>query len=599
MRRSIRWKITGSYLLLVLLVLVIFTAYVVRALERQYLSNYEYVVAAQAKVISLMLKEQTASGSVTLAERGGADLARLDAMLQQVKWRKDATIALLDATGRSPAGPVDTSLPEIRKAFAGEEGTAIRNDEAGLKRVYAAAPIFGPDNRVVGVVHVSAPHAWVVRQLRRIAPALATAGLLGLVAAWVIGTGLSRRLTRPLDALSRAAVQLSAGDLRSRVPVRSTDEFGRLGGTFNTMAGRLEDTIQAISTERTRVEAIIAAMTDAVVATDRNESVLLLNRAAEDLLDVNRRTALGRRAGDVFSAPRLAGMLHEAAAYGRVTAEELPPGSAGDRVVEAHCAPVRAENGTVTGAVAVLRDVTELRQTERLRRELTANVSHELRTPLTSIKGFAETLLDGAMADEVTCRRFLSIIDGETDRLVKLVDDLLDLSLLESKRLTLELKPVDVGVLVAHTVDKLRPLAATQRLTLQQSGASGIVVSADADRLEQVLTNLVDNALKYTPEGGRVDVQVAAANGEVEVLVNDSGRGIGPEDLPHVFERFYRADRSRTRGSGGTGLGLAIAKHIVEAHGGRISVSSQPNEGTTFKVTLPRGADGRAAAPGV
>jgi two-component system phosphate regulon sensor histidine kinase PhoR len=282
-----------------------------------------------------------------------------------------------------------------------------------------------------------------------------------------------------------------------------------------------------------------------------------------------------------------------------VTAEELPPGTAGDRVVEAHCAPIRTEDGTVTGAVAVLRDVTELRQTERLRRELTANVSHELRTPLTSIKGFAETLLDGAMADEVTCRRFLSIIDGETDRLVKLVDDLLDLSLLESKRLTLELKPVDVSVLVAHTVDKLRPLAATQRLTLHPSGPSGIVVAADADRLAQVLTNLVDNALKYTPEGGRVDVQVAAVNGEVEVLVNDSGRGIGPEDLPHVFERFYRADRSRTRGSGGTGLGLAIAKHIVEAHGGRISVSSQPNEGTTFKVTLPRGADGRVAAPGV
>jgi two-component system phosphate regulon sensor histidine kinase PhoR len=581
MRRSIRWKITGSYLLLVLLVLVIFTSYVVRALERQYVSTYAYVVATQAKVISLMLREYTGAGA--------PDFVRLQASVQELKWRKDATISLIDAAGRSPSGPVNLSYPEIQAALAGDEGEAVRNDGTGMKRVYAAAPIFGPNNRVVGVVHVSAPHAWVFRQLQRIAPALATAGLLGLVAAWVIGTGLSRRLTRPLDALSRAAVRLSAGDLRSRVPVRRSDEFGRLGETFNTMAGRLEDTIQAISTERTRVEAIIAAMTDAVVATDRSESVLLINRSAEDLLDVNRRTVLGRGAGDVFSAPRLAGMLHEAAAYGRVTAEELPPGSAGDRVVEAHCAPIRAEDGSVTGAVAVLRDVTELRQTERLRRELTANVSHELRTPLTSIKGFAETLLDGAMKDELTCRRFLAIIDGETDRLVKLVDDLLDLSRLESKRLALELEPVDVSVLVAHTVDKLRPLAQTQRLTLHQSAPPGIVVSADADRLEQVLTNLVDNALKYTPEGGRVDVQVAAANGEIEVLVNDSGRGIGPEDLPHVFERFYRADRSRTRGSGGTGLGLAIAKHIVEAHGGRISVSSQPNAGTTFKVTLPRG----------
>jgi len=584
MLRSIRWKITGSYLLLVLLVLVIFTAYVVRALERQYVSNYEYVVATQAKVISLMVREQAGAGS--------ADLARLHAMVQEMKWRKDATIALLDASGRSPAGPVDTSLPEIRRAFAGEETQAIRHDGTGMKRVYAAAPIFGAGNTIVGVVHVSAPHAWVVRQLRRIAPALATAGLLGLVAAWLIGTGLSRRLTRPLDALSRAAVQLSAGDLRSRAPVGGADELGRLGETFNTMAGRLTDTIQAISTERMRVEAIIAAMTDAVVATDRTESVLLLNRAAEDLLGVSRRHTRGRRAGDVFSAPRLAGMLHEATAFGRVTAEELPPGSAGNRVVEAHCAPIHAEDGSVTGAVAVLRDVTELRQTERLRRELTANVSHELRTPLTSIKGFAETLLDGAMRDEATCRRFLTIMNGETDRLVKLVDDLLDLSLLESKRVTLELKPVDVSVLVAHTVDKLKPLAQTQRLTLHQSAPPGIVVPADADRLEQVLTNLVGNALKYTPEGGRVDVRVATADREVEVLVNDSGRGIGPEDLPHVFERFYRADRSRTRGSGGTGLGLAIAKHIVEAHGGRISVSSRANEGTTFKVTLPRGGSG-------
>ena len=582
MRHSIRWKITGSYLMLVVLVLVIFTAYVVRALERQYLNNYEYVVAAQAKVISLMLREQAKAGS------GGVDLARLHAMVQEVKWRKDATIALLDVSGRSPAGQVDMALPEIQRAFAGEEGQAIRTDAAGMKRVYAAAPIFGPANDVVGVVHVSAPHAWVVRQLRRTAPALATAGLLGLIAAWVIGAGLSRRLTRPLDDLTHAAGQLSAGDLHSRVPLTGTDELGRLGGTFNTMADRLQDTIQAISTERTRVEAIIAAMTDAVVAIDRTETVLLLNRAAEDLLGVDRSAALGQTAGGVFQAPRLAGMLHEAAAYGRVTAEELPPGSAGDRVVEAHCAPIRADDGTVTGAVAVLRDVTELRQTERLRRELTANVSHELRTPLTSIKGFSETLLDGAMRDEATCRRFLGIINGETDRLVKLVDDLLDLSLLESKRVALELQPVDVGMLVSHTVDKLKPLAQTQRLSLHQTAPPGIVVTADADRLAEVLTNLVDNALKYTPEGGRVDVEVAAVNGEVEVLVNDSGRGIGPEDLPHVFERFYRADRSRTRDSGGTGLGLAIAKHIVEAHGGRISVSSQPNEGTTFKVTLPR-----------
>ena len=238
--------------------------------------------------------------------------------------------------------------------------------------------------------------------------------------------------------------------------------------------------------------------------------------------------------------------------------------------------------------MAVLRDVTELRHSERLRRELTANVSHELRTPLTSIKGFTETLLDGAVRDEATSRRFLTIISSEADRLVKLVDDLLDLSQLESKRVTLDLRRVNVAALVAHTVDKLQPLAQGSGLLLEQAAPPEVWVTADRDRLEQVLTNLIDNALKYTPTGGRVDVRVAQADREVEISVSDTGKGIGPADLPHVFERFYRADRSRTRGSGGTGLGLAIARHIVEAHGGRIRVDSLLDEGTTFLFTIPQ-----------
>lgn len=580
MARSIRWKITSSYLVLVLLVLLIFTAYVVRALERQYLGTYAYVVATQAKVISLMMRE--------VADDPNVDLARLQADLQQLRWRRDATIALLDATGRSSGGGGDPSATEIRRALAGEESQAVRTDAAGIKRVYAAAPILGQDGSVLGVVHVSAPHAWVLRQLQRTAPALLTAMVLGLIAAIVVGTGLSRRLTRPLEELRRAASRFSGGDLSTRAPVDRTAELGELGATFNAMAARLQETIQAISDERTRIEAVVAGMTDAVVATDRAGVIVLLNRAAEDLFRVSRERAAGRTAAAVFGTRRLSAMLLEATASGRVTAEELPPGTMGDRVIEAHCAPVRSGAGEIAGAVAVLRDVTEMRQSERLRRELTANVSHELRTPLTSIKGFAETLLDGAMHDEATARRFLSIINSETDRLVKLVDDLLDLSLLESKRITLDPRPVDLGGLVTHTVDKLRPIADSSELTLVQSAPPGIVVFADADRLEQVLTNLVGNALKYTPAGGRVEVQVAAENGEVQVVVNDTGRGIGPEDLPHVFERFYRSDRSRTRESGGTGLGLAIAKHIVEAHGGRISVTSRADEGTTFTFTIPR-----------
>jgi two-component system phosphate regulon sensor histidine kinase PhoR len=236
--------------------------------------------------------------------------------------------------------------------------------------------------------------------------------------------------------------------------------------------------------------------------------------------------------------------------------------------------------------VAVVRDVTELRRAERLRRELTANISHELRTPLTSIKGFTETLLEGAIADEEACRRFLAIIDSEAARLMKLVDDLMDLSRLESRAVSMEPAPVRLDALVTGALSGMRPQADRRRITLRETTDPAIVM-ADRDRILQVLTNLLDNAIKFTPEGGTVDVSVTSTPAGAVVSVTDTGRGIPADDLPRIFNRFYRVDRSRSRGAGGTGLGLAIAKHIVEAHGGRISVASRVNAGSTFAFTLP------------
>lgn len=330
-------------------------------------------------------------------------------------------------------------------------------------------------------------------------------------------------------------------------------------------------------------------MSNGGVATDRQGTIILSNRAAVELLGP---PAAGPTESLTGPAPgaRLRAMLQEAAASGRVSAEELPPAETGERMVEVHCAPITDGAGTPVGAVAVLRDVTDLRRLERLRRELTANVSHELRTPLTSIKGFVETLRDGRVPDEATRRRFLEIIDQEANRLVKLVDDLLDLSRLEDTRVTLALGQVDVGDMVEETVARLRPLAGSRALRVR--GADRTVTAlADRDRLAQVLTNLLDNAIKFTPEDGQIEVTWRSENGEVEVTVADSGPGIAAVDLPFVFERFYKADRARAAVPGGSGLGLTITRHIVEAHGGRIRVTSAPGEGTTFAFTLPRDTD--------
>jgi two-component system phosphate regulon sensor histidine kinase PhoR len=557
--RSVRVRLTTSYILLVSICLVLVTTYVTWRLQHQYMTTYGSVVLTQSRMVGRMLQQYAAEGET--------NPARLERLAQEFRWRPDMTITVSPPAAVLRGGP---PAPELATAIRGEAAQTIRHDAAtGQQRVFAAAPVM-VEGRPVAIVHLSVPTGWVWVQLQRMLPQLGIALLIGLVAAWLVGGRLARSLVDPIDELTRVAAQMSAGDLTRAVRPRGPDEIGRLGEMFNRMADRLRTTITTLTAEQTKLAAVVAGMVDGVIATDRSGEVILTNRAATELLG-GTGDAAGRRG---IGWPRLRTVLDEAAAHGRVTAEELPPG----------------DGGRPVGAVAVLRDVTELRRLERARRELTANVSHELRTPLTSIKGFAETLLAGAMRDERTCRYFLEIIDQEANRLVKLVDDLLDLSRLESKRLSLELGQVRVGDVVADTVTKMRQLAGDRALELRPAGTD-VTVLADRDRLAQVLTNLLDNAIKFTSDGGRIAVGWRTLNGEVEVTVADDGPGISPADLPHVFERFYKTDRSRAATAGGTGLGLAITKHIVEAHGGRIRVASGPGEGTTFAFTLPRDAD--------
>jgi two-component system phosphate regulon sensor histidine kinase PhoR len=573
--RSVRARLTTSYILLVSICLVLVTTYVTWRLQRQYMTTYGSVILTQSRMIGRMLQQYAAEGET--------DPARLQRLAQEFRWRPDMTIRVSPPDAVLRGGP---PAPELAAAVRGESAQTIREDAAtGQQRVFAAAPVMA-EGRPVAVVHLSVPTGWVWVQLQRMLPQLGIALAIGLVVAWLVGGRLARSLVDPIDELTGVAAQMSAGDLTRAVQPRGPDEIGRLGEMFNRMADRLRTTITTLTAEQTKLAAVVAGMVDGVIATDRRGAVILTNRAATELLG---RTVDAAGRSEV-GWPRLRAILDEAAVRGRVTAEELPPSETANRLVEVHCAPVVGDGGSPMGAVAVLRDVTELRRLERARRELTANVSHELRTPLTSIKGFAETLLAGAMRDERTCRHFLEIIDQEANRLVKLVDDLLDLSRLESKRLSLELGQVRVGDVVADTVTKMRQLAGDRALELRPAG-NDVTVLADRDRLAQVLTNLLDNAIKFTSDGGHIAVGWRTLNGEVEVTVADDGPGISPTDIPHIFERFYKTDRARAAAAGGTGLGLAITKHIVEAHGGRIRVASAPGEGTTFAFTLPRDAD--------
>ncbi len=577
---SIRGRLTTSYLLLVSICLVLGATYVTWRLQAQYMFTYRSVIMTQSRLIGRMLQ--------TYAEEGKTDLATLERTAQDFRWRPDATIRVVGIPAVDQLEPA--ARPELREAALGKTYASAPEAVAALVRVrdgqvFAAAPVLLA-GKPVAVVQLSVPTTWVWIQLRGMIPNLALALVIGLLAAWVLGTRLARSLVEPIDELTRVASEMSAGNLTLGVRPRGRDEIARLGEIFNRMADRLRTTITTLSAEQRKLAAVVSGMVDGIVATDRHGTIVLVNRAAIELLGWPPAAGNGPSRA-AAPGPRLRAILDDAATHGRISAEELPPSETRDRLVEVHCAPILEDGGEAMGAVAVLRDVTDLRRLERARRELTANVSHELRTPLTSIKGFAETLLSGAMRDERTARHFLEIIDKETNRLVKLVDDLVDLSRLESKRISLELAQVDVGDMVQDTLTRLRPLAGRRELQFRPAEAA-VTVLADRDRLAQVLTNLVDNAIKFTPEDGRIAVGWRSLNGEVEVTVADTGPGIAAADLPHVFERFYKADRARPAVPGGSGLGLAIAKHIVEAHGGRIRVASTPGTGTTFAFTLPR-----------
>lgn len=571
---SLQARLVASYVVVVALALAAAGAYAIRKIEQRYTRTYTLSLETQARLIAEALRPHL------LARR---DFRAVEQLAKAYEWRRGAYVGVRDPSGVKPhLGPGQPPPPpEVVQATRGQVASAQRWDEWTQEvRIFAAAPVL-EGSRLLGVVHVSAPRLWLDRQLQQVWWAFAAAGALALAVGAFLGLRITRSVTRPLRELERGAQAISRGEYGRQVPVRGADEVGRLAEAFNRMAEQLAHTIDRIREERNRLEAVLSSLKDAVVAIGPRGEVLLANRSATELLGVPP-DALGRPLREVVRVPALVALL-EQAARGHDQSEEL--NLAAGKVVEVTCSPIRGDHEPA-GAVAVVRDVTELRRSERLRRELVANVSHELRTPLTSIKGFVETLLAGALRDEQNSRRFLEIMEAETNRLTKLVDDLLELSRLESKGVTFRLQPVDLAELCRAVVGRQQPRAERMGVRLGCS-AEPAVVSADPDRVEQVVTNLVDNALKFTPEGGSIHVRVRRHGPEAWVSVEDTGRGIPPDDLPHVFERFYRADRSRTRASGGSGLGLAIAKHLVEMQGGRIWAESQPGRGSVFSFAFP------------
>ncbi len=497
--------------------------------------------------------------------------------------------------------------PEIREAGRSDRGRAVRfSDTAGREMVYLAVRTRTAEGQDL-YLRFAQPLAEVQEPASAIRMRLWGASTLVLLLAGTATILISRRFSSRLERLKEFARRVADGDFRPLPTAGESDELTDLAASLNETAGRLGQTIRLLRDERNRSAAILQSMDQGIAVVGHDESLLFFNSAFCRILKLEADRCAGRALGEAAVPAGLIDVVRRVLSSDEGARGEVAVGEQKPRFFALAAAPIRPgrNEGEKSGAVVVVHDITEIRRLERVRRDFIANVSHELKTPLTAIQGSAETLLDGALHDERSNRRFLTMISKHAARMVRLIEDLLVLSKMEAGRLEFDFAPVDVEDLLQSCLDTVRLRADTKGLRLALQTASPLPsVAGDRGRLRQVVQNLLDNAIQYTETGGSITVTASGETGApagksgVTITVADTGMGIPEAHHERIFERFYRVDAARSREEGGTGLGLAIAKHIVEFHGGSIRVESRPGQGSRFHVRLP-GASGQPGPTGM
>jgi two-component system, OmpR family, phosphate regulon sensor histidine kinase PhoR len=398
------------------------------------------------------------------------------------------------------------------------------------------------------------------------------------------------QLSEPVRQVSRAVRDVSRGDYGARVRISSVDEISELADSFNELAQGLQSKISTLSEERARLKAILGAMVEGVMILDSRGNILMINAALEEMFRLEEPAVVGRPSGEVLRHSPLIEFIKNILEQKRNLSRELAVRIPHECWFHVQASFPRREEAEKNFAVLVFHNITEIKRLERVRKDFVANVSHEIRTPLTSIKGYVEALLDGAKDDPKRSLEFLQILKKHSDQLGAVVADLLTLAQIESGQVAWNREPIHLAELAEKVMAMLRPIAQKKRQQLIMRVPNDLpAFVGDSERMAQVLVNLVENAVKYTPQGGTIRIEGQASEQGIEVAVADNGIGIPPKDLARIFERFYRVDQARSRELGGTGLGLSIVKHIVEHHEGSVRVESEPGKGSRFSILLPIG----------
>ncbi|EAF3301944.1 cell wall metabolism sensor histidine kinase WalK [Listeria monocytogenes] len=593
--QSVQFKLVIMYLLLIIVAMQVIGAYFVRELEGQLEKNFQDSITNSITLLDYNAREEIIKNSDNSVKLQNdirellVDYSRASSNLIEVRIVDDKG-KILGTSNLNNQGIVGqkSNDPLVKRTLSlgtTSEDKIYKDESNKNNRVWVNVSSIKNKGQVIGAIYLVADIESVYKQVDDITNIFITGTLIAMIITAVLGILLSRTITKPIIEMKRQAYAMARGNYSRKVKVYGVDEIGELADSFNTLTKRVQEAQAMTEGERRKLSSVLAYMTDGVIATDRRGKVILINTPAEKMLRVKHESANGRSIIDVLDI----GDTYQFEDLMEVDGSLTMDRSTLDKpyVLRANFSVIQRETGFNNGVIAVLHDITDQEKVDQERRDFVSNVSHELRTPLTSMHSYLEALSDGAWEDKEIAPRFLEVTQNETERMIRLVNDLLKLSRMDGGREQLEKSFVNFMDFFNHIIDRFEMMKKETIMFKRHIPREPVIIEIDEDKVMQVLDNIISNANKYSPDGGRISFYLKKFEDEIEVSIADEGLGVPDEDLANVFDRFFRVDKARSREMGGTGLGLAIAREVIEAHGGRIWAERNKTKGTIIKFTLP------------